>query len=270
MQKFRLTSLILLLFLGITGGAYAQTTLFSESFDEAIGATSGTDNSGNAIAWTATCTGCVAGDIFEVDNTLGAITGLGGNDTNGPAVFSATGIDATGCYLVTFSFAYESTGYTGTGNNECASECGTCTGDPADAVTNGSCNNCWDFLSWEVDFGATTDGNVVLGIDCDAPANGSITSEPTCASPYDANGDIIPGNDASNVSIEITMAMWAGSEYMVIDDVMVLCYTEAEATTAGLTPPANCFAPPTTNPTCDGEITTFPANSDFSAGKGQE
>lgn len=221
---------------------FAQTTLFSESFDEANAATSGTDNSGNNIPWTATCTGCVAGDFFEVDTYM-SLVGLRGNDTNGPATFSATGIDASSCYLITLAFDYASTGYTGTGNNECASECSGCTGDPADAVSNGGCNNCWDFLSWGVNFGASDNGSVVLGIDCNAPATGSITSEPACA-PYDASGNLMAGDDPSNISIDITMAMWAGTENMIIDDIMVLCYTEAEATTAGLVAPAGCNPPP--------------------------
>lgn len=235
----------------------AQTTLFSEDFDtETAQATSGSSVEG--ISWTVSCPACsggqTTGDHLWVENG-----GLEGQDTNGPATFSTGAIDATGCYLVTFSFTYTAPfGYSGSGNFECPADCGaTCLGDVNDP-TGGACDGCWDFLYGELDLGANIERVILLGDDCNDGPNGSVTSSPVCASPYDANGDLIPGNDPTAMQLNIVMSMWAGDENMTIDNIMVLCYTEEEATTAGLTAPANCNPPPVTN-ACDANEGTFPS-----------
>ncbi|MEL6143683.1 MAG: hypothetical protein AAFU67_18940, partial [Bacteroidota bacterium] len=96
----------------------AQTVIFSEDFTaEFNGNTTGVSTEG--IAWNAACPDCIdAGDFFETQTGQ-----LRGNDTNGPAFFTANGIDATGCLVLTFQFDYNSVGYLGGGNLECASEC---------------------------------------------------------------------------------------------------------------------------------------------------
>lgn len=210
----------------------AQTILFSEDFDgEAITDMSGVSAEG--IAWTASCPFCLSGDIFEVNTFGGIVQGLRGNDTNGPAVFSANGIDATGMYVLVLEFDYESSGYLGSGNLECNTECTTCSGNPADALS-GACNNCWDFLHWQISTGTFTDGGIVLGNDCSVADMDHVVSSPSCSSPYDANGNLIPGNDPSNLTVTISMAMWASAENMIIDNVVITGYTKSEAISAGL------------------------------------
>jgi gliding motility-associated-like protein len=224
--------LVLILTLGLLfNPIFSQTILFSEDFDdETITDMSGTSSQG--IAWTATCPACATGDIFEV-NTFGAIVqGLRGNDTNGPASFVATGIDATGMHILVLEFDYESSGYSGSGNLECHTECSGCSGDPADVLT-GTCNNCWDFLSWDISTGTFTDGGIVLGNDCSVLDADHVVSTPSCSSPYDGNGNLIPGNDPSNLTVTITMAMWASAENMIIDNVVITGYTKSEAIAAG-------------------------------------
>lgn len=222
----------LALFILMLNQSFAQTILFSEDFEDEV-ITDMTGNSSQGIAWTATCPNCVAGDIFEV-NTFGAVLqGLRGNDTNGPATFTASGIDATGMHILILEFDYESSGYSGSGNLECHTECSGCSGDPADALV-GSCNNCWDYLAWEISTGTFTDGGIVLGNDCSVPDADHIISDPSCSSPYDANGNLIPGNDPSNLTVTIEMAMWASAENMIIDNVVITGYTKSEAIAAGL------------------------------------
>ncbi len=253
MSNFKLLLITLLVGAFSALSLHGQTTLFSEAFDEVAGATSGTSAEG--LAWTSSCPGCLTGDVFEVV----ASGGFQGNDTNGPATFSATGIDATGCYLVTYSFDYNATEYDGgdgVGEAECASDCGTCSGLPADA-TSGDCNTCWDYLYAELDLGANADAVMLLGVDCSVPATGNTTSAPSCASPYDANGDLIPGNDPTNLTLNIVMSNWAAAEQITFDNITVLCYTEAEATTAGLTAPAGCNPPPIVAPACNASSGMF-------------
>lgn len=210
-------------------GPGVGTVIFFEDFDEALGSTTGADASG--IPWATSCPGCVAGDIFEVD-AFGGTTGLRGNDTNGPATFAVSGIDLSGCAVVAFSFDYEASGYMGSGNLECADECAGCTGLPSDVVTNGGCNNCWDFLYGELDYGSgIVSQNVLLGVDCNAGPIGTTTS--AVCNTTDANGDPIDPTMQSMVDINIVMAMWAGTENMVIDNVTLICYTEAEVMACG-------------------------------------
>lgn len=224
--------LLIIALLFFATNSWSQTILFSEDFEgEALGDIVGTSAEG--IGWTSTCPNCVTGDIFEVDNTFGTMKGLRGNDTNGPATMSATGIDATGMYILILEFDYESSGYVGSGNLECDNECTGCSGDPADVLLGG-CNNCWDFLLWELSTGTFTDGNVVLGNNCTIADNGHVISNAACSSPYDVNGDLIPGNDPTNLSLTISMAMWASAENMVIDNIVLTGYTKAEAVANGL------------------------------------
>ncbi len=238
MKKTYLLSLLFLftssILIGQNGpcGIGAGTILFDEDFEtEADGATSGSD--ANGTAWTLSCPGCVAGDFFEVDNNSGnaigcnGTQGLRGNDTNGPATFSVTNVDLTGCEVINFSFDYCASGYTGSGNLECFQECGSCTGLPADVVNNGACNNCWDFLYGELDFGAgTVSQEVLLGDDCNVADSGSSSSS-ICGSLL-PDGTPITATQLQSVNINIVMAMWAGTENMVIDNVVLICYTAAD------------------------------------------
>jgi len=231
-------------------GPGVGTVLFNEDFEgEADGATSGTDASG--VAWTATCPGCAASDFFEVDNNSGnamgcnGSNGLRGNDTNGPGTFTAAGIDLTGCEVVYFNFDYCASGYTGTGNLECVTECSGCSGVPSEGVSNGGCNNCWDFLYGELNWGSGSAQQILLGDDCNAPPSGT-TGSAICGS-TDMDGNPIPPADLTSVDINIVMAMWAGSENMVIDNVMLICYTAAEV--AACADPAVADACPP--PACD-------------------
>ncbi len=233
--------MVLLLNIAFVTGAYAQpcgpsvgTILFSEDFeDEGDEATSGTDD--NGIAWTATCPGCITGDFFEVDSNSGnamgcnGTQGLRGNDTNGPGTFNVSGIDISPCEVIYFSFDYCSTGYPGDGNLECFEQCtisGGCSGIPSEGVSDPGCNNCWDFLYGELDWGSGNAQQILLGDDCNVPAFGA-TGNTLCAS-NDSNGNPIPPADQMNVDINIVMAMWGTTENMIIDNVVLICYSEAD------------------------------------------
>ncbi|MEZ4983780.1 MAG: hypothetical protein R2795_01880 [Saprospiraceae bacterium] len=215
----------------------AQTIIFSEDFGnmgdpEYNNATNGTSDEG--YNWNTNCPSCVdAGDFYQTASGV-----LRGQDTNGPATFTANGIDGTGCLLVVFQFDYNSVGYQGSGNLECTDECpgvgmGDCSGNIDDAISDPDCFNCWDFLAWEISSGAVSDNNVVLGLDCNVPDNGSAVSNPLCVQQ--------PGADPSNLTLTITMSMWATTEWMEVDNITVLCYTEQQANDAGIAIPSGCL-----------------------------
>ncbi|MEZ4915010.1 MAG: hypothetical protein R2798_13240 [Chitinophagales bacterium] len=60
MKKF----FTLLVFCAVLQPILAQTVLFTETFDEANGATSGTSAEG--ISWSAVCPACLSGDYYQV------------------------------------------------------------------------------------------------------------------------------------------------------------------------------------------------------------
>ncbi len=205
-------------------GAGIGTNVFYETFDEADQSTSGTD--ANGIAWSVTCPSCsggqTTGDHLWVENG-----GLEGQDTNGPASFNVTGLDLTGCDVISFSFDYSSVGYSGTGNLECVDECGGCAGDINDPIAGG-CDTCWDFLYAELDFGGgITNNTILLGDDCSVPNNGS-TVQAICGANL-PDGTPIPPASLTSVDLSIVMSMWASTENMTIDNVLLVCYDSAEA-----------------------------------------
>lgn len=219
MRKFSLLPILFLFLINISG----QTILFSEDFeDELSGDVAGASSQG--IGWTASCPLCPSVGFFEVGSYGSIPQGMVGNNTDGPTDFIASGIDATGMSIITLEFDYDCNGYLGSGNLECNTECAGCSGDLADATT-GSCWNCWDFLSWEITAGTITTGGVVLGNDCNVASADFMLSDPIY---------LCSATDLSNITVTINMSMWAASEYMVVDNIVIKGYTEAEAIAAGL------------------------------------
>lgn len=82
-------------------------TVFLETFDEADDATTGVDNSGGSVAWTATCPGSIAATDY-----LKVVSGkLEARDTNSPgASFTSGSIDVTSCVGLEISFDIEESG----------------------------------------------------------------------------------------------------------------------------------------------------------------
>ncbi|MEM7574980.1 MAG: T9SS type B sorting domain-containing protein [Bacteroidota bacterium] len=237
LPQVAISSTIIALLLLASESVSAQTVLFSEDFTDPDGTTAGVSPQG--LNWNSACPSCDPAtpleDYFEVRNNT-----LRGQDTNGPATYNINNIDASGCQIITFQFDYNSSGYSGSGNLECANECPFngppfCSGNLEDAVSDPNCSNCWDFLAWEINTGSVNNNNVVLGIDCNAVANGSAISDPLCVQQAGAN--------PSDVDITITMSMWATNEFMEIDNVTILCYTEAQANAAGIPIPVECQVP---------------------------
>lgn len=179
--------------------------LFSETFNEGDGSTSGTDDIGG-ISWTSSCGGCISGDIWEEKDGQ-----FHNNDSNGPATITTNTIDITSCSNFVIEFDYNNVGD--------FEACGT------------GCNSV-DWISLEY----TIDGTTY------SPTN-SYYCDGTCASlnviwsgvsdddsdPDDVgnNGtyisDAISTGGGSNLEFEIGSQTWAGTEYINIDNISVTC-----------------------------------------------
>lgn len=209
--------------------AQAQTILFSETFNEANNATTGTSAEG--ISWTATCPACVSGDYYYVVN--GAMEG---QDTNGAAEWLTGNITVPmGTQFITLTTTYNSIGYAGGGNLESQDECGSCPCDPAVVTTNGSCNNCWDYVAYSVNSGGSSVGSDILLGCAGTPDDGSLC-QPLDVSSLTAGGP-------ATITMEVEMAMWATGEKLSFDNVIITAYTAAQATAAGVSA-TSCPAPP--------------------------
>ena len=226
-RNLRISLFYSFLFLCIS--ANAQTLVFQETFNETVGSTSGISDEGNAVSWSATCPACLVGDFFEIVNG-----GMEGEDTNGPAEWLTGNITIPmNTAVVTFSFDYNHLGYLGSDNLECNAECGSCPCDPMQVVTNGACNNCWDYLLYNMTTGGSSiAADILIGCDCN-DMNNSLCQVLDVAALTSA-GDI-------DIQLEIEMAMWATGEFMNFDNITIITYTAAEALTAGVgmscTPP---------------------------------
>jgi gliding motility-associated-like protein len=171
--------------------------VFSETFNEPAGSTTGNDNTGG-VGWTATCPDCIdAGDWFEV--TAGQMEGT---DTNGPATFESGLIDISSCQFVEVSFDLSETGD--------MEACGT------------GCNSAdWASFQYNIDGGGWQD-----------PANSYFCGGGCAGLNVIADDDIntIAYNSGclgsgTTLQIRISVQCWAASESWNIDNITVSCST---------------------------------------------
>jgi hypothetical protein len=185
------------------GAMLHSQVVFSETFDEADDAVSGSDAIG-PTAWTATCPGSIAVTDYlkVVGNTLEA------RDTNGPgAVFETSPFDITTCIGLDISFDLEEIG-----DMEACADC---------AGTGASCID-WVKLEYNLDGGGWVE---IAGTSC-APTMTEAPGEMIQI------GDIGGGTTVytspcidfgTTLQIRITCMCWAASEYWVFDNITVSC-----------------------------------------------
>lgn len=195
---------VLLFILFISAYPAAAQVVFSETFDEADDATTGSDAIGPAT-WTALCPGSIAAtDYFKVvGNKLEA------RDTNSPgATFTTGDIDVSSCTGLEIALDIEEAG----GMEACA-DCGG---------TGIICID-WVKLEYNLDGGGWTE---VAGLSCVA----TMTEAP---GEMIQIGDIAGGGPitftspcidfGSTLQIRITCMSWAASEYWIFDNITVSC-----------------------------------------------
>jgi gliding motility-associated-like protein len=191
-------SIFLFLFLMLSVSLNAQL-VFSESFDEIEGSTSGVDNT-SGVNWSTACPTCVdAGDFFKV------VAGeLVGQDSNGPATFSTGAIDISNCNFFDISLVLKEEGT--------LEACGT-----------GCTSVDWVQLEYNID-----------NTGWQTPTNSSFCSG-GCAGINVIHSDDINGTSlnystgciegGSSLQLRISVQAWAASERWILDDVNVSCAT---------------------------------------------
>ncbi|NOQ72731.1 MAG: hypothetical protein GQ574_12045 [Crocinitomix sp.] len=182
--------------------SYSQT-VFSESFDEADDAITGSDAIGPAT-WTTTCPGSVAAtDYFKVlSNRLEA------RDTNGPAATWTTGdIDISSCTGLDISFVMTE-----------LSDMEACVDCPG--LSGLTCID-WVKLEYNLDGGGWTE---VAGITCaltESPGEMIQIGNIALGGPLDYTSPCI--DFGTTLQLRISCMCWAGAEVWRFDDIIVAC-----------------------------------------------
>jgi len=195
-MKFICTAIALfLLFNGNT------QVLFTETFNEANGSTTGSDNT-NGVNWTAVCPGSVAStDYFRVQSGR-----LEARDTNGPAAAwtNDTGIDITSCNSLEISFDISETGTMEACNTGC---------------------NSGDFVAFEysIDGGSwiSPSNSYACASACPSSSGRVIADDDVTSISY-TTGCISLGG-GSSLRLRIQAQCWADAERWRIDNVVVSC-----------------------------------------------
>lgn len=206
--KTLLTVIFTVLLLSLTKHGSAQV-IFSETFDEAVGATSGVDNSGNNINWTTSCPSCSGGDWLKV-----VYGKLEARDTNGPASMTSNAINTSSCSIIDISMTIEETGTM--------------------EACNTGCNSVdWVQLEYRIDGGAWQ-----------TPANSNFCGG-NCANLDVIQSDDVSGGSMNystgcitsggTLELRISFQCWSASEYWKIDDVQVNCSSSNPGTNGNIT-----------------------------------
>ena len=180
--------------------SHGQTTLFSETFDEAVASTSGMSSEG--LAWNASCPTCTTGS-FEVQ--AGSFFG---ENTDGRAEWFTDPIDVSDCKSFRFTVTTSGNYATVLDDN---TECGSCNGSIG--APDAGCNNCWDYSQFELRLDNVTADNVVYGIG-NNPAGTSAVSLDHC------------DNTASEARLRISIQNDEIGEIQSFDNVTLVCYEE--------------------------------------------
>jgi hypothetical protein len=190
--------ILFILFLGFYD-TQAQT-IFTETFNEGDGSTTGTDETGG-VNWTSSCGTCISGDKWEEEGGQ-----FHNQDSNGPATWTSSSIDISGCGSFEIAFDY---GLSGSFEG-----CGT------------GCNSV-DWISLDYTLGGGGPSTTY------SPSN-SYFCNGGCAD-LDVVWDGSDGNSGSyssgfistdgksNLSIELGSQTWAGTEHIYIDNITVTC-----------------------------------------------
>lgn len=196
-----LTLLFVLCYATLTNGQ----VVWSENFDSyADGTTSGTNNNNSNpnSDWESVCPNSAAAtDYFQVMNGV-----LEGRDTNGDAFWTSEDIDISGCptgVIVSMDLSHLGDME---GCNACASSC-----------------NCTDGIRVETN----VDGAGF--VDYTSPAGGPCNQISCASGNYIALGEF---NDftfstgclvGSSLQIRVSVQTWAGTEYLMVDNIAVNC-----------------------------------------------
>jgi hypothetical protein len=185
----------------LLGVQHAQSqTIFTETFDEGNGSTSGSDETGG-VNWSSACGGCVSGDLWEEDGGQ-----FHNQDSNGPALWTTGTIDVSTCSSFEISFDYNLSGsFEG---------CGT------------GCNSV-DWISLEYTLGGggpSTTYNPPNSYFCNGGcADLNVIWDGSDGNSGTYSSGIISTGGKPNLDFEIGSQTWAGTEHINIDNITVTC-----------------------------------------------
>ena len=201
--------LFIILLISVINLSFSQT-LFSETFNEGDGSTTGTDET-SGVNWYSDCPTLLSGDFWEESGGT-----FRNNDSNGPATWTTDVIDVSSCSgNIEICFDYNLNGT--------FEACGT------------GCNSV-DWISLTYTLGATT-YNPANSYLCDGTCAGlnviwdgsSMGSGTYCT-------EIIPLLGNTDLELEIGSQTWAGTETIEIDNINVVCSVVLELDTVQQNP----------------------------------
>jgi hypothetical protein len=193
----KLTILVILFFGTLEG---QSQVIFTETFNEGNGSTSGTDETGG-VSWSSSCGGCISGDLWEEDGGE-----FHNQDSNGPALWTSGTIDISGCSSFTIEFDYNLSGtFEG---------CGT------------GCNSV-DWISLEYTLGGggpSTTYSPSNSYFCNGGcADLDVVWDGSDGSGGSYSSSFISTDGKPNLDFEIGSQTWAGTEHIYIDNITVTC-----------------------------------------------
>jgi gliding motility-associated-like protein len=204
------------LLLVVVPAVVSAQVIFSETFNEPVGSTTGTDNTGG-VAWSSSCAACVAGDWWEVRNGK-----FEGSDTNGPAEWISGTINTTGCSQVEVTFDVS--------EQDVMEGCGT-----------GCVSADWVQFQYNINGSGWQDpGNSFFCSGACAGINVIYADDQTGVQAY-SSGCIPAGN---TLQIRIVVQCWAAAEIWEIDNIAVTCINNDPGTNGAVTV---CTADPALN-----------------------
>jgi hypothetical protein len=182
-----------------------QVDIFTESFDEPTGSTTGSSTEG--INWSTSCPTCTTGgQFFQVNNGV-----MDGMNTDGVATWITDPIDISNCATITVSFDYAGDPFPGSGNLESYDECNSCAGD-INFPTGPDCAFCWDFMAFFVNIDNVSNEIGVIGTGINE-TNYFFEFTSPCL------------NGALEAILEVRTQTWAADENMTFDNVLLVCNT---------------------------------------------
>lgn len=209
-KAFLLFILISIVSFGPTSSLKGQVNIFTESFDEINGATSGTSAEG--VNWSSTCIGCSG--IFAVNNGV-----FENNNTDNVGEWSTSPIDISSCVRLEITFDYAGDSFAGSGadNLESNTECSACPGD-VNNPSSPDCQFCWDFMDFNIEIDGIFEPIGIIGT----------VNTPTSTTLMYENEDCSGLGD--NAVLHVASQTWAADENMTFDNVSMICYDSGPIT----------------------------------------
>ena len=214
-MTFKINRYLFLFFflLTIVNISNGQVAKFTEIFDEANGATTGTSAEG--IPWNSTYTPC----NFPTTGVQPSVNAgrFRDNNSDGTTRWTTGNINVSQCKEIKFTVDYWTPNqWIGAGGNnlEACDESGTC---PCNVFNGcvGGCNTQWDFIYVELKL----DGNIVytetVGI--------TVATSPTTYT-FTYNSPCLNKGQYNNAVVTIMTQTWASDEYIYFDNVSLSCF----------------------------------------------